>query len=51
MDLRRWTGARIPVLVKPEYTYENSRFDFYVETKNQKILVEVKGVTLEEDGG
>lgn len=39
-----------PVLVKPEYTYENSRFDFYVETKNQKILVEVKGVTLEEDG-
>ena len=39
-----------PVLVKPEYTYENSRFDFYVETKNQKILVEVKGVTLEEEG-
>ena len=39
-----------PVLVKPEYPYENSRFDFYVETKNQKILVEVKGVTLEEDG-
>ena len=38
-----------PVLVKPEYTYENSRFDFYVETKNQKILVEVKGVTLEEN--
>lgn len=39
-----------PVVVKPEYTYGKSRFDFYVETKSQKILIEVKGVTLEEDG-
>ena len=37
-------------LIKPEYKYKNSRFDFYLETKNSKILVEVKGVTLEEDG-
>lgn len=37
-------------LIKPEYTYKNSRFDFYLETQTDKILVEVKGVTLEENG-
>lgn len=37
-------------LVKPEYKYGNSRFDIYVETKDEKIFVEVKGVTLENDG-
>ena len=38
------------VLVRPETTYGKSRFDFYVETKNEKIFIEVKGVTLEENG-
>ena len=37
-------------VVRPEYSYGNSRFDFYIETDNRKILLEVKGVTLEEDG-
>ena len=37
-------------LVKSEYTYGKSRFDLYVEAKGRKILIEVKGVTLEEDG-
>ena len=37
-------------LVKPEYKYGNSRFDIYVETEDEKIFVEVKGVTLENDG-
>ena len=36
--------------IKAETTYENSRFDFYIETKDQKIFAEVKGVTLEENG-
>ncbi|MBA4701745.1 MAG: DNA/RNA nuclease SfsA [Ruminococcus sp.] len=36
--------------VKPEVTYGNSRFDLYVEADGRKILIEVKGVTLEEDG-
>ena len=36
--------------VKQEYKYGNSRFDIYVETENDKIFVEVKGVTLENDG-
>lgn len=38
------------VKVRPETKYQNSRFDFYLETKNKKIFMEVKGVTLEEDG-
>lgn len=38
------------VWAKAEQKYKNSRFDFYVETKEEKIFIEVKGVTL-EDGG
>ena len=37
-------------LIKPEYIYKNSRFDFYIETEGAKSLVEVKGVTLEQNG-
>ena len=37
-------------LIKPEYKYGNSRFDIYIETETDKIFVEVKGVTLENDG-
>lgn len=37
------------VNIKPEFTYKNSRFDFFIETKDSKILMEVKGVTLEDD--
>ena len=37
-------------IVRPETTYGNSRFDLYVEAGERKIFIEVKGVTLEEDG-
>lgn len=37
-------------LIKPEKTYGASRFDFYIETPAEQIFMEVKGVTLEEDG-
>lgn len=37
-------------LIKPEYRLNGSRLDFYIEAGERKILVEVKGVTLEEDG-
>lgn len=37
-------------IIKSEYTYGNSRFDFYIEDNSRKILLEVKGVTLEQDG-
>lgn len=36
--------------IKPEATYGSSRFDFYVEVGQRKIFIEVKGVTLEENG-
>jgi len=36
--------------IKQEHTFQNSRFDFYLEAGERKILVEVKGVTLEEEG-
>ncbi|MDR1732375.1 MAG: DNA/RNA nuclease SfsA [Synergistaceae bacterium] len=42
--------------IRPETKYGDSRFDFYVETrqtrkrKKRKIFMEVKGVTLENDG-
>ena len=36
--------------VKPETKYGSSRFDFYVECQDRKIFIEVKGVTLENDG-
>ena len=37
-------------LIRPECKYKNSRFDFYIETEKEKIFVEIKGVTLEENG-
>lgn len=38
-------------VIHPEYTYGQSRVDFYLEnTVHEKILMEVKGCTLEVDG-
>lgn len=47
-----YTKALFPdlVFVRPETKYSNSRFDFYIETSNEKIFMEVKGVTLENNG-
>lgn len=36
--------------IKREVKYKSSRFDFYIETKDSKIFVEAKGVTLENNG-
>lgn len=36
--------------VKPEFAYGASRMDFYFERGEERHLVEVKGVTLEQDG-
>lgn len=45
-------GKFLPDLtvIRPEFTWEDSRFDFLLEDDRGKIFVEVKGVTLEEDG-
>lgn len=45
------TQKLFPTLKKvcAEKTYKNSRFDYYVETEDEKIFLEVKGVTLERE--
>jgi sugar fermentation stimulation protein A len=45
-------GGLIPgaTLIKPETTYGGSRFDFYAVADGRKAFIEVKGVTLEDNG-
>lgn len=38
------------IYIKPEFQYGASRMDFYFEREGERHLVEVKGVTLEENG-
>ena len=38
------------ILLKSEKKYGKSRFDFYAESPFEKAFIEVKGVTLEENG-
>lgn len=35
--------------IKPEAKYKSSRFDFYIERGAEKVFIETKGVTLEEN--
>lgn len=37
-------------VIKREFTHNKSRFDFYIEDGSRKAFLEVKGVTLENDG-
>ena len=37
-------------VIRQEVKYKNSRFDFYIEDGKKKAFLEVKGVTLEQDG-
>lgn len=52
--VQEWLVAQEPfgkiTYLKPECKHGDSRFDFYVETETKKIFIEVKGVTLEENG-
>lgn len=43
-------GYEDPDFVRGEYTFGDSRLDFYIEKDGRKGLVEVKGVTLEVEG-
>lgn len=47
---KEWLESKDYSYIKPEYTYGNSRIDFYMEKGEQKYLMEVKGCTLEKDG-
>lgn len=48
--VKEWLALQNYDVVIPEYTYGDSRIDFYMERGNQKYLMEVKGCTLEVDG-
>ena len=48
--VKEWLGAQDYDVVVPEYTYGDSRIDFYMERGFEKYLMEVKGCTLEIDG-
>lgn len=48
--VKEWLEQKDYTLLKPEYTYGDSRIDFYMEKGEQKFLMEVKGCTLEIDG-
>ena len=45
-----WLHKQDYTYIKPEYTYGNSRIDFYMEKGSENYLMEVKGCTLERDG-
>lgn len=52
--VQEWLVAREPfgkiTYLKPECKHGDSRFDFYLEMGTKKMFIEVKGVTLEENG-
>lgn len=48
--VREWLKSQSPERLKPEYVFRDSRLDFYAEKGGRRILMEVKGCTLEVDG-
>ncbi|MDR3074525.1 MAG: DNA/RNA nuclease SfsA [Candidatus Methanoplasma sp.] len=49
-QIRNIAGFEDIDLIRPEYGYGASRIDLYAEEGDRKILMEIKGVTLEKDG-
>ena len=45
-----WLQTQEFTLIRPEYTFGDSRIDFYMERGGERWLLEVKGCTLERDG-
>lgn len=48
--VKEWLEKQEYDRVVPEYTYGDSRIDFYLERGEERTLMEVKGCTLEVDG-
>ena len=48
--VREWLERQGYDVIIPEYTYGDSRIDFYLERGRERTLMEVKGCTLEIDG-
>ena len=47
---KEWLLQQDYTCVRPEYTYGDSRIDFYMERGEERFLMEVKGCTLEVNG-
>ena len=45
-----WLAKRGYDRIQPEYSFGDSRIDFYLERGEERFLMEVKGCTLEVDG-
>ena len=50
MVVREWLVRQEYDVIIPEYTYGESRIDFYLERGMERTLMEVKGCTLEING-
>ena len=48
--VREWLDRQEYDVIIPEYTYGDSRIDFFLERDGERTLMEVKGCTLEVDG-
>ena len=48
--VKEWLSTKDYDKVIPEYTYGDSRIDFYMERGDEHYLMEVKGCTLEVEG-
>lgn len=48
--VKEWLETQEYDVIKPEYTFGDSRIDFYMEKGEKKYLMEVKGCTLEING-
>ena len=48
--VKEWLEKQQYDAVVPEYTYGDSRIDFYIERGAERTLMEVKGCTLEREG-
>ena len=48
--MKEWLSLQDYDLIKSEYSYGNSRFDFYMEKDHEKYYLEVKGCTMEKEG-
>ncbi len=48
--VHKWFIENSANIIKPEYSYGNSRLDFCAEINGRRIMAEVKGCTLAEDG-
>lgn len=48
--IKEWLAEQDFGRIVPEYTYGDSRIDFFMERNDRRYLMEVKGCTLEIDG-